>query len=58
METEEELSLPSLSMALFGSVFPSSSHVLSHGFRHVGEENVEEEETMAGPPFFGRDSGI
>lgn len=58
METEEELSLPLLRTVLFDSVFPSSSHVLSHGFRHVGEENVEEEETMAGPPFFGRASGI
>ena len=58
METEEELSLSLLSTVLFDSVFPSSSHVHSHGFRHAGEENVEEEETMAGPPFFGRDLGI
>lgn len=49
--TEEEFSLSLLSTILFNLVFPSSSHVLSHGFRHVGKENAEEE-NMAGPPFF------
>ncbi|XP_068415462.1 ERC protein 2 isoform X7 [Eschrichtius robustus] len=51
IRTEEEFSLSLLSTILFNLVFPSSSHVLSHGFRHVGKENAEEE-NMAGPPFF------
>ncbi|XP_066899990.1 ERC protein 2 isoform X1 [Kogia breviceps] len=52
IRTEEEFSLSLLCTILFNLVFPSSSHVLSHGFRHVGKENAEEEKNMAGPPFY------
>ncbi|XP_070093473.1 ERC protein 2 isoform X3 [Equus przewalskii] len=35
---KEGFSLPLLSTILFNWIFPSSSHVLSHGFRYVGKE--------------------
>lgn len=49
IRTEEEFSLSFLSMFPFNLIFPSSPHLVSHGFRYMERKNVAGEKKMATP---------